>query len=64
MAANTVPLRPLVNGSAELRPGLAADDLLEALKANIMGALIARPAAHTLHPGLFGDTAHLSSTGG
>jgi len=52
------------NGSADLRPLLADDDQLEALKAHIMGALFDKAPAHLLHRGDFGDTPHLASTGG
>lgn len=52
------------NGSANLRPLLAHDDQLEALKAQIVNALFAKGPAHRLHVGDFGDTPHLASTGG
>ena len=52
------------NGNTDLRPLLARDDQLEALKAHIMLSLHDKAPAHLLHRGDFGDTPHLASTGG
>jgi len=51
-------------GAFDLRPYLRSDDQTEALKAEILGALVAKPLAHQLHTGATGRTLNLAQTGG
>ncbi len=51
-------------GARDLRPYLRSDDQIDALKAEILDALIAKPVAHQLHSGKTGRTLNLAQTGG
>lgn len=51
-------------GGVDLRPSLAADVPLEALVGQIVSALGAKPKAHGLRQGDFGDTPNLAAFGG
>lgn len=51
-------------GARDLRPYLCSDDQIEALKAEILDALTAKPITHQLHVGNTGRTLNLAQTGG
>lgn len=51
-------------GGVDLRPYLAPDVPVDALVEQIASALVAKPRAHGLHQGNFGDTPNLAAFGG